>query len=238
VNGFGFQQVNDFARATPWLHGLISGYANYGVVLFAALLLVGWWITRRSGQVKSTAAVACAVSATLLAVAINQPIVNAVHEARPYTAHHSILVLAQRSADFSFPSDHAVMAGAVAAGLWFVSRRLGIAATIAAVLMAFARVYIGAHYPQDVLAGLALGCAVAVLTCLTTRRIVARAFGATARTRLRPLMIAASATPRNATSAQNGEESRPLHSAEGGNNGRRFTTAHADDARLSPSPPR
>lgn len=238
MNGFGFQQVNDFARATPWLHGLISGYANYGVVLFAALLLVGWWITRRSGQVKSTAAVACAVSATLLAVAINQPIVNAVHEARPYTAHHSILVLAQRSADFSFPSDHAVMAGAVAAGLWFVSRRLGIAATIAAVLMAFARVYIGAHYPQDVLAGLALGCAVAVLTCLTTRRIVARAFGATARTRLRPLMIAASATPRNATSAQNGEESRPLHSAEGGNNGRRFTTAHADDARLSPSPPR
>jgi undecaprenyl-diphosphatase len=215
VNGFGFQQVNDFARATPWLHGLVSGYANYGVVLFAALLLVGWWIARRSGQVKSTAAVACAVSATLLAVAINQPIVNAVHEARPYTAHHSILVLAQRSADFSFPSDHAVMAGAVAAGLWFVSRRLGIAATIAAVLMAFARVYIGAHYPQDVLAGLALGSAVAVLTCLTTRRIVARAFGAAARTRLRPLVIATSATPRNATSAQDGEESRPLHLAEG-----------------------
>jgi undecaprenyl-diphosphatase len=214
VNGFGFQQINDFARATPWLHGLISGYANYGVALFAALLLVGWWIARRSGQVRSTAAVVCAVSATLLAVALNQPIVNAVHEARPYTTHHSILVLAQRSADFSFPSDHAVMAGAVATGLWFVSRRLGIVATIAAVLMAFARVYIGAHYPQDVLAGLALGCAVATLTCLTTRRIVARVLGATARTRLRPLMIATPATTRTGTSAQDGEESRPVRLAE------------------------
>jgi membrane-associated phospholipid phosphatase len=85
--------------------------------------------------------------ATLLAVAVNQPIVAAVHEARPYTTHPGILVLAHRSTDFSFPSDHAVMAGAVAAGLWFVSRRLGVAATVAAVAMAYSRVYIAAHYP-------------------------------------------------------------------------------------------
>jgi undecaprenyl-diphosphatase len=196
VNGFGFQQINDFAKDTPWLHAVISAYATYGVVLFAALLVVGCWIARRSGHIRSMAAVACAVSATLLAVAVNQPIVNAAREARPYTTHHSILVLAQRSTDFSFPSDHAVMAGAVATGLWFVSRRLGIAASIAAVLMAFARVYIGAHYPQDVLAGLALGCLVAILTYLATQRIVARVLGAAARTRLRPLVIAPAATPR------------------------------------------
>lgn len=195
MNGFGFQQVNDFARATPWLHLLITGYANYGVILFAALLVAGWWIARRSGHMSSMAAVACAGAATLLAVAVNQPIVNAVREARPYTTHHSILVLAHRSADFSFPSDHAVMAGAVATGLWFVSRRLGIVAAIAAVLMAFARVYIGAHYPQDVLAGLALGCAVAVVTYLAARHIGARALNAAARTRLRPLLIATSSTP-------------------------------------------
>ena len=111
MNGWGFEQVNQFAKATPWLHGLVSAYAAYGLVLFAGLLL--------------------------------------------YTTRAGILVLAHRSADFSFPSDHAVMAGAVAAGLWFVSRRLGIIAAIAAVVMAFARVYIAAHYPQDVAAGLA-----------------------------------------------------------------------------------
>jgi membrane-associated phospholipid phosphatase len=112
--------------------------------------------------------------------------------ARPYTAHPGILVLAHRSTDFSFPSDHAVMAGAVAAGLWLVSRRLGLIATLAALVMAFARVYIAAHYPQDVVAGLLLGAAVAavvhwmaalpvgrVLTALTGNRWGARLVGST-----------------------------------------------------------
>ena len=51
-----------------------------------------------------------------------------------------------------------------------MSRRLGLVAAAAAVLMAFARVYIAAHYPWDVLAGLALGAAVATLGWLLLRR--------------------------------------------------------------------
>lgn len=41
-----------------------------------------------------------------------------------------------------------MMAGAVAAGVWLVNRRLGVIAAIAAVAMALARVYVGAHYPK------------------------------------------------------------------------------------------
>jgi undecaprenyl-diphosphatase len=37
-----FTAVNGFALATPWLHGFLLGYANYGVVLFAVLLGSGW----------------------------------------------------------------------------------------------------------------------------------------------------------------------------------------------------
>ena len=44
---------------------------------------------------------------------------------RPYQTHPWLLVLASRTSDFSFPSDHAVMAGAVAAGLLLVSRLTG-----------------------------------------------------------------------------------------------------------------
>ena len=46
-------------------------------------------------------------------------------------------------------------------GLVFAVRRIGIVMIGAAVLMAFARVYVGAHYPGDVLAGLAFGGVVA-----------------------------------------------------------------------------
>src|SRR2546428_463519 len=72
----------------------------------------------------------------------------------PMTSAH---VLVARTTDFSFPGDHATAVGAVAVGLLLTRRRLGIVMAAFAVLMAFARVYVGAHYPGDVVAGLALG---------------------------------------------------------------------------------
>jgi undecaprenyl-diphosphatase len=36
------EQVNRFAMATPWLHAALAAYANYGVALFAGLLVAGW----------------------------------------------------------------------------------------------------------------------------------------------------------------------------------------------------
>jgi undecaprenyl-diphosphatase len=126
----------------------------------------------------------------LLAVGLNQPIVAAVHEARPYTTLHGILVLASPSADPSFPSDHATMAGAVTAGLFLVSWRLGLLAAVAAAVMGFARVYIAAHYPMDVLAGYAVGAAVTLLGYWIARRPLTALLGQLERTRLRPLLHA------------------------------------------------
>ena len=47
--------VNDLARHTGWLHGAALGYATYGVVLFAALLLTGLWL-RHAGTDRALAA--------------------------------------------------------------------------------------------------------------------------------------------------------------------------------------
>jgi membrane-associated phospholipid phosphatase len=160
--------VNDLARHTGWLHGAVLAYATYGVVLFAALLLAGV-LLRRAAADRALAAAGWAPLAVLLAVGLNQPLVSAFAEARPYTTHQGLLVLASRSSDFSFPSDHAVMAGAAAAGLWLVSRALGALATVAALVLAFSRVYIAAHYPWDVAAGLLFGALVALLGWLLLR---------------------------------------------------------------------
>ncbi|MFI6169401.1 UDP-diphosphatase [Nocardia sp. NPDC051052] len=111
-----FLDINDFARNTPWLHPIMSGYANYGVALFAGLLLAGWWVARRQASVEHMVAAVWAPIGALAALAINQPISGAVNETRPCIALHEIVVLHCNN-DGSFPSDHAIMAGAVATGL-------------------------------------------------------------------------------------------------------------------------
>jgi membrane-associated phospholipid phosphatase len=161
--------VNSFARHTAWLHEPMLAYAKYGVVLFAALLLAGLVAARHRGS-SALASTAWAALAALLALGLNQPIGHLFAEARPYVTHPQILRLADVTTDFSFPSDHAVMAGAVAAGLLLAHRRLGTLASVAALVLAFARVFIAAHYPWDVAGGLVLGAVAAVGGWLLLRR--------------------------------------------------------------------
>lgn len=156
-----FLRVNEFAQHTPWLHGPVLAWADGGVAVFALLLLAGFALARRRRDLLLVVRSLLSGAGVLLAVAVNQPIVHAVREARPYDQLPGVLVLVHRSVDASFPSDHATMAGAVAVGLLPLDRRLGLVASVAAVLMAFARVYVGAHFPVDVLAGLVVGGVVA-----------------------------------------------------------------------------
>ncbi|MFM0200624.1 phosphatase PAP2 family protein [Paraburkholderia fungorum] len=70
----------------------------------------------------------------------------------------------------SFPSDHAMLWAAVAMGIFLVSRWMGVIALLQCiVLICFPRVYLGLHYPSDVLAGMILGVGV---TCVVTRKPV------------------------------------------------------------------
>ncbi len=182
-----FLRVNEFARSTGWLQGPVTAYAKYGVLVFAGLLMIGWWVARRQSAEVMAAALLAPIS-TLLALAVNQPIIKHVAEARPYVVHPGALVLVSKTTDPSFPSDHAAMAGAVAAGLFLVSWRLGLAASAFALAMAFSRVYVGVHFPQDVLAGLAVGATVSLLVWAALRVPVAHLVVRMRAGRARPLV--------------------------------------------------
>ena len=133
--------------------------------------------------------------AALVAFLAQQVIVSLVDESRPYALRPDALVLIARTTDPSFPSDHACVCGAVAAALFFVDRRLGWTAATTAALMAFARVYVGAHWPLDVVAGLAVGAATAIVLVLLLRGTVSRLVTWAEGTRLRALVMA-ERTPR------------------------------------------
>jgi membrane-associated phospholipid phosphatase len=210
-----FLSVNDFARDTPWLHPAAVDFARYGIVVFALGLVAGVLYSRWH-DARTMAAALWAGAGTLLAVAVNQPIGNAVAEHRPYQAYPHALLLVAKTTDFSFPSDHAVMAGAVAAGLFLVSRRLGLVAALAACVMAATRVYVGAHYPWDVVAGLVLGAAVIAVGWLVIGRLVTSVVARFRATRIRPWLVAdqavAAAAARPASRPENRHPPRKVPS--------------------------
>lgn len=151
-----FHTVNDWSRQSSWAHSFFRTYANFGIVIFALGLVTAFVIGVRDDARLMARSVWTAIAA-VVALVVNQPIANVVDRTRPYTAHQHVLVLVDKGKDPSFMSDHTLVAGAVAIGLIFAVRKLGYLMLALAVLMAFTRVYVGAHYPSDVLAGFAFG---------------------------------------------------------------------------------
>jgi undecaprenyl-diphosphatase len=186
----GFLDVNHFARDTSWLHGTMKWFAQDGVILLALALVVAWWIGRSRRSPHQVATAVWGALGALVALAIAQPIANAVDERRPFVAIPKALLLIHHSTDPGFPSDHATAAGAVACGVFLVAWRLGAVTTLIALIIAFSRVYVGVHYPQDVLAGLGLGAAVVGIGYFAIVPLLTRIANWLTRTPLRPLIIA------------------------------------------------
>ena len=86
---------------------------------------------------------------------------NVVARIRPYDLNESVTLLVNRLSDFSFPSGHTLASFEAATAMTFYSKRLGIPALVLATLIALSRLYLYVHYPTDVLAGAALGIAIA-----------------------------------------------------------------------------
>jgi len=72
------------------------------------------------------------------------------------------------------PSGHATSAFAAAACLYCADRRYAWALFTLAAIIALSRVFVGVHYPADILVGAALGAGVGTLGAVSARRLFIR----------------------------------------------------------------
>ncbi|HTF46640.1 MAG TPA: phosphatase PAP2 family protein [Pseudonocardia sp.] len=195
-------EINNFAQSTPWLHLPMLLLSSYAMVVYVVLWVAAFWIARRRASPSTMAAVIWAPIGVLLAELVSQPLGQAIGEKRPCRTEPDIVAIGKCSKGSSLPSDHAVVAGAVVVGLLLVSHRLlAWVGVVAALLIAFSRLYLGVHWPHDTLAGLVLGVAVSLAGWLVVRVVLTRLAAGLHRTPLRPLLASTSARTSTATPA-------------------------------------
>ncbi|MBC9730585.1 phosphatase PAP2 family protein [Streptomyces sp. TRM68367] len=172
IDGSLFTAVTDLARDTKWLNTPLSLWTNAGLGVFAVLMLIGWWKARRRDTATMTLALVAPV-AVVVAFTVAEVVKKVVAEVRPcYSLPHDYFVSAcPASTDYAFPSGHTTVAAATVAALWLLQRRLAVIAAAFALLEGFTRVYLGDHYPHDVLGAALLAMPVAYLASRILGRV-------------------------------------------------------------------
>ncbi len=158
-----FQLINDFAGRWPWLDQIgIFVASGMGYVLVAVLVAL-WFLRKEHRRMIVLSLVSAAIARGVFVTIIR----FLYHRARPVPveALHRLVV----NTEWSFPSGHAAFFFALATGIFLYNKKLGVVYYVLAALMGIARIFIGVHWPTDILVGAALGMLTALGVDLVLR---------------------------------------------------------------------
>ncbi|XAW90627.1 undecaprenyl-diphosphatase [Vibrio sp. CDRSL-10 TSBA] len=154
-----FLLINPSHQPSPALLELAKLCAELPVFLIPLCLALLWMRDKHSKTVAFNAGLT-----TVLALAVNYAISLVWYHNRPFVDHLGIKLISHAS-DSSFPSDHITLFASVAFYLCFEKslRKLGLVLLALSLSTGWARVFVGVHYPFDILGGYLISALTALL---------------------------------------------------------------------------
>lgn len=173
-----------------WFFSLINGFANQSVILdalmiaisklipYVYILILAWFYVEgfRKHSFKLRAE-SFATGVLLVICLIGSFILGSMfYENRPFVEHPETILILNHAVDASFPSDHAVGTMAIACGILFYRWNWGTWMVYGSILVGISRVFVGNHYPGDILGAFILVWILTAFYNKTIRRGVVRLY--------------------------------------------------------------
>jgi len=160
-----FLWINGLAGNVAFVDEFFKGIANdYFFIISACLILLALWFGTREADRREINQLGVIVAS--ISLGITQGLVIMINSVltrpRPFTELPTNLLFYQPT-DSSFPANSTAVIFAIAIGIFLVNRRAGAVLFGLAIFHGFSRIYVGIHYPLDILGGAALGTMVALL---------------------------------------------------------------------------
>ncbi|MEH7612003.1 undecaprenyl-diphosphatase [Gottfriedia acidiceleris] len=158
-----FKLINSFAGKWPALDNVMIFLSKSAILIVIALLAYLW--IQKGNERKYTAFYI--VLTLILALGGNFIIHQFYYHARPFVNHH-VTKLITHSSDSSFVSDHGTLVFSTALILLFRKDRLGLISLVWAILIGISRIFVGVHYPFDIIGAFILAGIVAIVVLKTS----------------------------------------------------------------------
>lgn len=154
--------IYDVSTDNHWVGTLFSDVEAASIPVMVIATVALWLLARPGGDRKWKLAAGSALGSAAVALIVNQVVHSIWDRPRPYESHRFPHPWAH-STDASFPSDHTSASFAIAFAVIMIDPLVGAFFLGAAVLIGAGRLFVGAHYPSDVGAGVLIGLATALL---------------------------------------------------------------------------
>ncbi|MFF2446866.1 undecaprenyl-diphosphatase [Neobacillus sp. NPDC058068] len=155
-----FRAINDIGKEHDSLNPIAIFMADYMIIVLALGMLV-YWFTQTN---KNRMMVIQGGVAFLLAEVLGKIAGTMYYHNQPFAELPHVNQLIAHAVDNAFPSDHSILFFSVCFSFWLVRKKEGWLWLVFACFVGVSRIWVGVHYPGDVVTGALIGIVAALVT--------------------------------------------------------------------------
>jgi undecaprenyl-diphosphatase len=159
-----FRLINDLGKENTLFNPIVVFIAEY-MVIFLAIVVLVFWFTRVN---KNRIMVICGLITFVIAEIFGK-IAGKIHSNhQPFAELSNVNQLIEKAVDNSFPSDHTILFFSFCVTFWIFRDARGFIWILLALLVGISRIWVGVHYPADIM----VGALISICTAIIVIRVV------------------------------------------------------------------